>query len=82
MDKYSIGVVTQHEFKFATERTLGYKMADKQWEELKENVGLDQDGLVPFPKFLESFSTRLSSTKQLLLKQTCNQLYKSYIFEM
>ena len=55
-DKYNIGVVTQYEFKEAIERLLGYSMTDSQWAELKEDVGLDADGLVPYPKFLERFS--------------------------
>ena len=55
-DKYHIGVVTQHEFKEAVQRVLGHGMSEHQWSVLKEDVGLDPDGLVPYVKFLEQFS--------------------------
>ena len=55
-DKYHIGVVTQHEFKDAVQRVLGHGMSEQQWSVLKDDVGLDPDGLVPYVKFLEVFS--------------------------
>ena len=44
-DKYHIGVVTQHEFKDAVQRVLGHGMSEQQWGVLKNDVGLDPDGL-------------------------------------
>ena len=55
-DRYHIGVVTQYEFRECVERTLGYAMTDAQWAELRDDVGLEEDGLISYPKFLEQFS--------------------------
>ena len=57
-DKYSIGVITQYEFKDIVEQSLGYKMNSDQFQFLKEQLVLDADGLVPYNKFLESFSNK------------------------
>ncbi|KAK3602964.1 hypothetical protein CHS0354_016772 [Potamilus streckersoni] len=54
-DKYSLGVITPHEFRTALEKRLGYPMSEKQWEQLKEDVGQDADGLVPYITFLQMF---------------------------
>ncbi|KAL3881789.1 hypothetical protein ACJMK2_028182, partial [Sinanodonta woodiana] len=54
-DKYSLGVITPHEFRTALEKRLGYPMSEKQWEQLKEDVGQDADGLVPYVTFLQMF---------------------------
>ena len=53
-----MGVVTGHEFHDNVERLLGYKMTDRQWEELKQEAGPDADGLIPYSKFMEKFSVR------------------------
>ena len=49
-------MVTQYEFRDAVERVLGYAMSDVQWAELKDDVGLESDGLIAYPRFLEQFS--------------------------
>ncbi|XP_052088417.1 EF-hand calcium-binding domain-containing protein 6-like isoform X16 [Mytilus californianus] len=54
-DKYGLGVITPHEFRGALEKRLGYTMSDKQWEQLKTDVGQDADGLIPYNKFLQLF---------------------------
>jgi len=54
-DKYNLGVITAHEFRSGIDRRLGYPMSDKQWEQLQVDVGRDQDGLVPYTKFLQLF---------------------------
>lgn len=54
-DKYSLGVITPHEFRAGIERRLGYTMTEAQWAQLKSDVGQDQDGLVPYTKFLELY---------------------------
>ncbi|XP_063405341.1 uncharacterized protein LOC134688497 isoform X6 [Mytilus trossulus] len=54
-DKYGLGVITPHEFRGALEKRLGYTMSDKQWEQLKNDVGQDADGLIPYNKFLQLF---------------------------
>ncbi|XP_076078355.1 uncharacterized protein LOC143048532 isoform X2 [Mytilus galloprovincialis] len=54
-DKYGLGVITPHEFRGALEKRLGYTMSDKQWDQLKNDVGQDADGLIPYNKFLQLF---------------------------
>ncbi|KAL5020755.1 hypothetical protein ScPMuIL_002162 [Solemya velum] len=54
-DKYDLGVVTKTEFRSAIERRLGYQLTDKQWLQLLEEVGQEQDGLVPYQKFTKMF---------------------------
>lgn len=54
-DKYGLGVITPHEFRSALEKRLGYPMSEKQWEQLKTDVGQDKDGLIPYNKFLQLF---------------------------
>ncbi|KAJ8314913.1 hypothetical protein KUTeg_007063 [Tegillarca granosa] len=54
-DKYCLGVITPHEFKSGIEKRLGYLMSERQWEQLKTDVGQDKDGLIPYTKFLQLF---------------------------
>ncbi|XP_056013597.1 EF-hand calcium-binding domain-containing protein 6-like isoform X9 [Ostrea edulis] len=54
-DKYGLGVITPHEFRSGIEKRLGYPMSDKQWEQLKSDVGQDSDGLIPYNRFLQMF---------------------------
>ncbi|XP_062588378.1 EF-hand calcium-binding domain-containing protein 6-like isoform X3 [Saccostrea cucullata] len=54
-DKYGLGVITPHEFRSGIEKRLGYPMSEKQWEQLKTDVGQDSDGLIPYNKFLQMF---------------------------
>ncbi|KAK3096739.1 hypothetical protein FSP39_002809 [Pinctada imbricata] len=54
-DKYNLGVITQQEFRSAIDKRLGYPMSEKQWEQLKYDVGTDRDGLIPYTKFLQLF---------------------------
>ncbi|XP_069136667.1 EF-hand calcium-binding domain-containing protein 6-like isoform X9 [Argopecten irradians] len=54
-DKYSLGVITAHEFRCGIERRLGYQISEKQWEQLQSDVGKDVDGLIPYHKFLQMF---------------------------
>ncbi|XP_033740340.1 EF-hand calcium-binding domain-containing protein 6-like isoform X2 [Pecten maximus] len=54
-DKYSLGVITAHEFRCGIERRLGYQISEKQWEQLQSDVGKDGDGLIPYHKFLQMF---------------------------
>ena len=58
-DKYGLGVVAPYEFKAAVEKILGYNMTHEQWTNLKIDVKLDGDGLVPYAAFLDTFSARL-----------------------
>ncbi|XP_052088409.1 uncharacterized protein LOC127725466 isoform X11 [Mytilus californianus] len=62
-DKYGLGVITPHEFRGALEKRLGYTMSDKQWEQLKTDVGQDADGLIPYNKFLQLFDV-IKATKK------------------
>lgn len=48
-------MITPHEFRSALEKRLGYPMSEKQWEQLKTDVGQDKDGLIPYNKFLQLF---------------------------
>ena len=54
-DKYGLGVITPHEFRSGIEKRLGYPMSEKQWEQVKCDVGQDSDGLIPYNKFLQMF---------------------------
>ena len=45
-----------YEFKAAVERVLGYNLTEDQWNQLKNDVKLDKDGLVPYTSFLEVFN--------------------------
>ncbi|XP_063405339.1 EF-hand calcium-binding domain-containing protein 6-like isoform X4 [Mytilus trossulus] len=63
-DKYGLGVITPHEFRGALEKRLGYTMSDKQWEQLKNDVGQDADGLIPYNKFLQLFDVIKANKKR------------------
>lgn len=54
-DKYGLGVITPHEFRSGIEKRLGYPMSERQWEQVKCDVGQDSDGLIPYNKFLQMF---------------------------
>ncbi|XP_060080227.1 uncharacterized protein LOC132559610 [Ylistrum balloti] len=54
-DKYNLGVITAHEFRCGVERRLGYQISEKQWDQLQSDVGQDNDGLIPYHKFLQMF---------------------------
>ena len=54
-DKYGLGVIHPHEFRSGIEKRLGYPMSEKQWEQVKCDVGQDSDGLIPYNKFLQMF---------------------------
>ena len=53
--------MTQYEFKDIVEQALGYKMDNDQFKQLKEQVVLDPDGLVPYSKFMESFNIKYAN---------------------
>ena len=38
-DKYGLGVIHPHEFRSGIEKRLGYPMSEKQWEQVKCDVG-------------------------------------------
>lgn len=54
-DKYGLGVITPHEFRSGIEKRLGYPMSERQWDQVKCDVGQDSDGLIPYNKFLQMF---------------------------
>lgn len=60
-DKYGLGVITPHEFRSGIEKRLGYPMSERQWEQVKCDVGQDSDGLIPYNKFLQMFDVPLVS---------------------
>lgn len=42
-DKYGLGVITPHEFRSGIEKRLGYPMSERQWDQVKCDVGQDSD---------------------------------------
>ncbi|KAK2172729.1 hypothetical protein NP493_931g00014 [Ridgeia piscesae] len=54
-DYNRLGVIPQYEFREAIEKSLGHQMTEDQWGSLREQAVVDDDGLVPYKKFMETF---------------------------
>ncbi|ELT89007.1 hypothetical protein CAPTEDRAFT_219946 [Capitella teleta] len=56
MDKQNIGLVKQYNFKDAVESCLGYSIEPNQWQQLLSQIGVEEDGLVKYQKFMNIFN--------------------------
>ncbi|XP_064600141.1 EF-hand calcium-binding domain-containing protein 6-like isoform X2 [Liolophura sinensis] len=78
-DVHDVNVITQYELCDVLDKFLGYQLSHKQFSQLVKDIGQQEEGLVPYHRLLQAFTSnakewnkKLESGRSPVLKQASN----------